>query len=651
MEEITKEMEIEALEEEIGELPVGYISRKNIHGKIRYYRQWTENGKIKSQYIKEEDLEEIEEKIARRRELQQRLKELNQKVKGSKRSGGAERRRGMTFAENEFETNVIIGEELLTMARNIQSNRKRDCYKQLAGYLHGEGGERVCIVSGLRRTGKTTMIRQAILEMEPGEVKKAAYIKTTAADNMEIMNRDLKRLNLLKYKYVFIDEITLMGDFIDSAALLSDIYGAQGMRIVLTGTDSLAFGLAVRQELFDRAIVVRTTFIPFREYSRLLGVDSIDEYIRYGGTLRAGKTGIADMDDLLAAPGGGADVLSETGVGENTRSGIPNTQTEGSESKPTGSDGKVQPGRSETAPTAMIGHPTEPMETFALFRDRESTKDYIESAVCRNIQRSLAGSKDKSQFGSLRTLMDSGELMKTVNQVLEDMNLNFLLLIATENKMFHELQIAVWNLRNDRMRRQQAKGITKAHLSEIKEALVAVDLIVECPAETARPGTEPIEKVIFTQPGMRYSQVQMLVEDLMNGERFGTISQADKKELSEKILAEVRGRMLEEMVLMETEKALSDRYQVFKMQYATGEFDMVVYDTRDNNCTLCEVRGTNLAIRNRFRRVPDAEKYRQIEKRFGTITEKIMLCRDPNLMAGDGNKYCRIEDYLRSLSF
>ena len=56
-------------------------------------------------------------------------------------------------------------------------------------------------------------------------------------------------------------------------------------------------------------------------------------------------------------------------------------------------------------------------------------------------------------------------------------------------------------------------------------------------------------------------------------------------------------------------------------------------------------------MRNRLRRVTDAEKYRQIEKRFGTITERIMLCRDPNLMAGDENNYGRIEDYLRGLSF
>ena len=39
----------------------------------------------------------------------------------------------------------------------------------------------------------------------------------------------------------FIDEVTLMPDFIDSAALFSDIYAAQGMKIVLSGTDSLGF--------------------------------------------------------------------------------------------------------------------------------------------------------------------------------------------------------------------------------------------------------------------------------------------------------------------------------------------------------------------------------------------------------------------------
>lgn len=47
---------------------------------------------------------------------------------------------------------------------------------------------------------------------------------------MAAMNRDLGKLLDLGYEYVFIDEVTLMPDFIDSAALFSDIYAAQGMK-------------------------------------------------------------------------------------------------------------------------------------------------------------------------------------------------------------------------------------------------------------------------------------------------------------------------------------------------------------------------------------------------------------------------------------
>ena len=36
------------LDDEIAALPAGYISRKNIRGKVQYYLQWKEDGKLKS---------------------------------------------------------------------------------------------------------------------------------------------------------------------------------------------------------------------------------------------------------------------------------------------------------------------------------------------------------------------------------------------------------------------------------------------------------------------------------------------------------------------------------------------------------------------------------------------------------------------------
>lgn len=68
------------------------------------------------------------------------------------------------------------------------------------------------------------------------------------------------------------------------------------MKLVLSETDSLGFWLARDNELYDRVRMVHTTFIPYREYSRILGINSIDEYIRYGGTFRMGEIDFDDKD-------------------------------------------------------------------------------------------------------------------------------------------------------------------------------------------------------------------------------------------------------------------------------------------------------------------------------------------------------------------
>ena len=82
-----------------------------------------------------------------------------------------------------------------------------------------------------------------------------------------------------------IDKVTLMDDFIDSAALFSDVYAARGMKIILSGTDSLGFLFSEDRELYDRCVMVHTTFISYREFSEVIGVEGIDNYIRYAGTM------------------------------------------------------------------------------------------------------------------------------------------------------------------------------------------------------------------------------------------------------------------------------------------------------------------------------------------------------------------------------
>ena len=284
MDELKRQEKIQELERQIAGLPIGYISKKTINGKVRYYHQWTENRKKHSQYLRDGEMEALREQIERRKFLQAQLKELQSGVPKVRQP------------KLDFETSVIAGRGLEAMSQGVKDWGLRDCFEQLEEYLYSKESDRVCLIFGLRRTGKTTMLRQAIGRMAKENLSRTAYIKARRTDNMAMMNRDLKKLFNAGFRYVFIDEVTLMEDFIDSAALFSDVFATMGMKIVLSGTDSLGFWLAMDEELYDRAKSIHTTFIPYREYSRLLGIDSIDEYIRYGGTLRAGELAFDDED-------------------------------------------------------------------------------------------------------------------------------------------------------------------------------------------------------------------------------------------------------------------------------------------------------------------------------------------------------------------
>lgn len=73
---------IKEIEQELAGLPVGYISKKLINGKERYYLQWMENGKLKSKYIKSAEFDIMSSQVEQRKRLQAELKELKETPEG-----------------------------------------------------------------------------------------------------------------------------------------------------------------------------------------------------------------------------------------------------------------------------------------------------------------------------------------------------------------------------------------------------------------------------------------------------------------------------------------------------------------------------------------------------------------------------------------
>lgn len=581
------------LEQQIDNLPADSITKKIIKGKEYFYHRWTENKKRREKYIPADQLENFRAQIAQRKELEQKLKTLKKHLPKAK-----------SAEISTFSTNIRTGEALRYFALPVRNFRKRECFQQLHNFVYGQMQDKVFILYGLRRTGKTTMIRQIFAEMNEVELSKAAFIQITAADTLANVNRDLKTLETQGFRYVFLDEVTLMDDFIEGAALFSDVFATCGMKIILSGTDSLGFIFTEDEQLYDRCIMLHTTFIPYREFESVLGIHGIDEYIRYGGTMSLG------------------------GVHYNETS------------------------------------------TFA---SKKSTDEYVDTAIAHNIQHSLRCYQYEGHFRHLRDLYEKNELTSAINRVVEDINHRFTLEVLTRDWKFHDLGISASNLRRDREnptdildridltavtnnlrkllkirnKAEQTVKLDEVHAAEIKEYLDLLDLTQEIAVLHLPNVNTKSSRTVIAQPGLRYAQADALIRSLLLDETFSALSLAERTAVQNRILTEIKGRMLEDIVLLET-KLANPKKQVFVLQFSVGEFDMVVFDPEAGSCQIFEIKHSEKAIPQQYRHLIDKEKCAQTEHRYGPITAKFVLYCGENRIVDDV-QYQNVETYLRSL--
>lgn len=504
-----------------------------------------------------------------------------------------------------FNTNVVTNTGISKLTQRVSKYKKRDCFSLLEQFINEDYDGKICILYGLRRTGKTTLLFQMMNELP---ISKTAYIKIKVSDNMSLLTKDLNILYRMGYKYIFIDEITLMNDFINTAAILSDIFALMGMKIIVSGTDSLGFAMANRDELYDRSIMIHTSFISFKEYSRLLNINSIDKYIEYGGTLKIENMSFNDPDSTF-------DEVS--------------------------------------------------------FRDDESTRKYIDSSISRNIQHTLKNDHYGEYFNQLRELYDKGELTNVINRIVESMNHQFLLSVVTDEFKSHDLgssrQLLLHEYPNSRAhilydidekkvvdrlkllidvkeKNETSIEVTQIHIDKIKNYLQKLDLLVTCTERYEGRGESSF--YIITQPGMRYAISKALVYSLMQDTYFQFISEKDKEYIIDKILNDVKGRMLEDIVLLEKDKSSQKNEEVFKFKFDNGgEYDMVIYNRETNTCRIYEIKHSLEINEKQTRHLKDIDKCKLVENRFGKIVGKYVLYRGQNKIVDD-IKYLNLEQYL-----
>lgn len=589
-------MNAEEILKKIDSLPSGGLTTKTIRGKAYTYYQWTENGKQRSRIVKEDEYKNLKQQIEERKTLQSQLSNLeNHKTQNS------------TETQEEtptFITDVRIGKTLEDFTASIKNYKKRELYSTFEQYVYSDSHDKVFILYGLRRTGKTTLIRQIIYNMNEEDRNKTVFIQINPTNTLADVNKDLRKLETLGYKYVFIDEVTMMDDYIQGAALFSDVFASSGMKIVLSGTDSLGFVFSEDEQLYDRCILLHTTFIPFREFSNVLGIHDIDQYMEFGGT------------------------MSQSG--DNYNKGI--------------------------------------------FSTKKSTADYVNTAIARNIQHSLKNYQYGSHFRNLKSLYDKHELTSAINRIVEDMNHAFTIEVLTRTFKSHDFGSAKDIMRKDREsptdilddvdgekiterlkkllkirnKEEQKIDIQDVHRLEIKEYLDLLDLTCDIPLVNMNDLNNKQVTTVFSQPGLRYSQAESLIKSLMMDETFRNVDAQERKRITERILDDIKGRMLEEIVQLETKKA-NPNFEVFKLQFAVGEFDMVVYDSENVCCKIYEIKHSKERSPFQYRHLINEEKCKQTEFRYGKILEKVVLYRGETCEEENGVQYQNVEDYLMEI--
>lgn len=559
---------IAEIEREIAILPEGSITKKKIRDKEYYYHRITRNGKRVEKYIDFKDVAELKDRIDRRKKLEKDLKELKKQMIPEKATTKEE--------HLEFKTTVRTGSRLRAQIAVTKKYKKRECIRELRDYVFGSQTDKVFVIYGLRRTGKTTMIRQILTELPETEFRKAAFIQVRSRDTLEDIDEDLRLLETKGFKYVFIDEVTLMEDFIEGAALFSDIYASSGMKIVLSGTDSLGFAFSKEEQLYDRCIMMHTTFIPYREFEEVLGIKGIDEYIRYGGT------------------------MSLSGVNYNED---------------------------------------------AIFASARSAEEYIDTAIAKNIQHSLKMYEYGGHFRSLLDLYEKGELTNVINRVVENINHSFTRSVVERTFKSHDIAVTASNLLRDR--EEQSIQIEDYHMAQIEEYLTLLDLIMKIDLESLPEVNRKESVTVITQPGMRYAQANAIVSNLLLDAKFSELSLVERQRILDRLLSEIRGRMMEDIVLLETKIAHPEK-KVFKLQFAVGEFDMVVFDPKELNCKIYEVKYSKEQVPKQSRHLKDEEKCAMTSHRYGEITGKYVIYRGESGSL-EGIQYLNVEEYLKSL--
>lgn len=493
---------------------------------------------------------------------------------------------------------VLQGEKLKQIISEILKNkcitRERFLLKNLHEYVSSEDDRKVLCLYGLRRTGKTIMMLQEMNDLN--DFDHVLYIRCDENDTMGNLRAEIDAVldSDPDCRKIFIDEATKAKGFINCSSFLADDYSIRGIRIVLSGTDSLSFLIAGNRELYDRAVFLHTTYIPFAEYHYLLG-KSLDDYIRYGGTLTQ------DGEENAFHDGQSAEQYVNSAIVEN----ILHTLKTWNDGDNVGYDvlaDLIEHGLLESAVNKVLE-----------YHNHRFTKKQINDDF------------KPHDWGSVVQMMPETIAEISLDEAFDTENIKKLLQNA----------LGIKNHRGIR--------IDDETVSFLVKYLIRLDVLYPVP-KTVGLDCEKGQTCLFTQVGMRYAQAVSQAEVLEH--------QLLRTDLAEKLVTDIRGQILEDIVfgqLLRDCAGRNDRIVTRYRDYEGKEIDILVLDRDIKSIAAIEVKHSDKQDKQQRKHLVNEAVCSQIERITGMkIVSRAVVYRGENGMTEDGVWYINADEFLCS---
>ena len=495
---------------------------------------------------------------------------------------------------------------------NTDYKEKRDCYKQLQDFIYTSKKEgRILALYGIRRTGKTVLLNQLADELEKKNIPYKYYIvrNKTTFDKLDDLLYDDKEKGI---KYVFIDEITLISDFISWSATLADFYANSGMKIIIAGTDSLSISLASLNRLYDRVTMLNISYVSYGEFNRLLGL-SLDDYIKYGGTLTNSpyKDNNAKQNYINSA------------IIDNILHSLENN--EGVQSYPPQLTELYDEGEIKSCINKIINTFNQTVTLKAIL------KDYKNGPLNNTLS-----SYNQSNI-NYRRYIDVEKVTEYLKKELD---------IIDKNEMKVKL--------------------TQEHVDLLKVYLRSLNVYISIPVYKSlkKMGGLTNEIEFISQPGMVYSHAEFLIKALNSDEHWKNtgLPDEDRQKFVVRTTNHVCGSILENAVLQNTFLNLESNkdYYVSKVSaqyYPQGknirkdnEVDMIIVNEKIDEVYLFEVKNSTHFIENHERHLVDEDFMNYIEENFGHVKGKYVIYNGENKVnEKTGVKHINAEYYFKEI--